>query len=262
MYTCEEVSKGVDFLEEAANKIDEQQIKHFHREEYRRGVKKGLPIGLGYFYVSIAFGMMAATGGLSPITALIISMTNLTSAGQFAGIGLIFNSATYIEIALTVFIINIRYFLMSLSLSQKLDPKVGILKKAMISFGITDEIFTMASLEKEILTFEFMMGLITLPYIGWALGTYVGAATTMLLPALLQDALGIALYAMFIALILPAIKESKAILITVVIAIGFSCAFKYVPYINKISSGFAVIIATMIAAGTAAYLFPIKEDEN
>jgi len=231
-----------------------------YKGEYKRGIKKGLPIGLGYLYVSIAFGMMAATGGLSPLNALIISMTNLTSAGQFAGIGLIFNGATYIEIALTIFIINIRYFLMSFSLSQKLSANVSTLKKAIIAFGITDEVFTMASLEKEELSYEFMLGLITLPYIGWAIGTYLGAATTTLLPGSMQDALGIALYAMFIALIVPAIRQSRAILLTVLIAVCFSCIFKYVPYLNNISSGFAIIIATVIAAGTAAYLFPIKEE--
>ncbi|MDF2612750.1 MAG: AzlC family protein [Clostridia bacterium] len=230
------------------------------KEEYKRGLKKGLPIGLGYLYVSVAFGMMAAAGGLSPISALVISMTNLTSAGQFAGIGLIFNSAAYIEIALTVFIINIRYFLMSLALSQKLSVSMGRFKKMIIAFGITDEIFTMASLEKQPLSYEFMLGLISLPYIGWGLGTYLGAATTMLFPPLMQDALGIALYAMFIAIIVPAIRESRAVLVTTGIAVSLSCVFKYAPYLKDISSGFAVIIATLIAAGTAAYLFPIKEE--
>ncbi len=229
-------------------------------QDYLRGVKKGLPIGLGYFYVSIAFGMMAAAGGLTPFVAAIISMSNLTSAGQFAGTRLILEAAHSIEIALTVFILNIRYFLMSLSLSQKIDQKMGKMKKALIAFGITDEIFTIASLEKGLLTFEFMIGLITLPYIGWAAGTYLGARATMLLSPLLQDALGIALYAMFIALILPAARSSKAVLTTLFIAVVISCMFKYIPYIRGISSGFAIIAAAMIAAAVAARLFPIKEE--
>ena len=225
---------------------------------YFQGLKKGLPIGLGYFYVSIAFGMMAVSGGLSPFSALVISMTNLTSAGQFAGTNLIIQHSGYFEIGLTVFVINIRYFLMSLSLTQRLE-KMTFLKKACIACGITDEIFTIASLEKEALTFKWMVGLMTLPYIGWALGTYVGAKTTSLLPVNLQDALGIALYAMFIALILPAVKKSKPIFITVALAVSCSLIFKYVPYINRISSGFAVIGATIFAAGIGAYCFPVKE---
>lgn len=252
--------KGVNLLKECLENIKSYKIAEWNREEYKRGIKKGLPIGLGYLYVSVAFGMMAAAGGMSPVSALVVSMTNLTSAGQFAGIGLIFNSAAYIEIALTIFVINSRYFLMSLSLSQKLSSHISTLKKAVIAFGITDEIFTMASLEKDELSYEFMLGLITLPYIGWALGTYLGAVTTMLLPLSLQDALGIALYAMFIALVVPAIRQSRAVLITVLIAVSFSCLFKYVPYLNSISPGFAIIIATVIAAGAAAYLFPIKEE--
>ncbi|WP_242875920.1 AzlC family ABC transporter permease [Cellulosilyticum sp. I15G10I2] len=236
--------------------INEEGIK-----EYIRGVKKGMPIGLGYLYVSIAFGMMAVTGGVLPIQALIISMTNLTSAGQFAGIKLIVHAASFAEIALTVFVINIRYILMSLSLSQRLGANMSQVKKAFIAFGITDEIFTMASLEKQQLTCAFMLGLMTLPYIGWALGTYLGAAATMLLSPLLQDALGIALYAMFIALIIPAARESKAVRITLIIAIGLSCLFKYAPYVNSVSSGFAIIAATILASALAAYLFPVKEEE-
>lgn len=230
-------------------------------QEYIKGLKKGVPIGLGYISVSFTFGMMVVTGGLSPYVALIISMTNLTSAGQFAGLGLIFNHASYLEIALTTFVINLRYMLMSLSLSQKLDPSINLLKRGIMAFGVTDETFTVASLEKETLTSGYMFGLITMPYIGWALGTYIGAVATTFLSNDLRNSLGIALYAMFIALIIPEMKKSKPILLVVVIAVAFSCIFKYVPYICKISSGFAVIICTILAAGTAAYFFPIKEDK-
>ncbi|SFC95720.1 AzlC family ABC transporter permease [Clostridium uliginosum] len=229
-------------------------------DDYIAGLKKGIPIALGYISVSITFGMMAARGGLSPFMALIISMTNLTSAGQFAGIGLIFNTASYLEIALTMFIINIRYMLMSLSLSQKLQRKIPLIQRCVISFGITDETFTLASLEEGDISSEFMLGIITLPYLGWALGTFIGAITTTILPNSLQDALGIALYAMFIALIIPQVKISKPIFIVVLIAIIFSCLFKFVPYLNKVSCGFAVIMSSIIASIIGAYFFPVKED--
>ncbi|WP_258049800.1 AzlC family ABC transporter permease [Clostridium weizhouense] len=228
--------------------------------KYKYGLKKGIPIGLGYLSVSITFGMMAVRGGLNPFIALLISMTNLTSAGQFAGINLIFNTASYLEIALTIFIINIRYMLMSLSLSQKMYDKIPLFKRLIISFGVTDETFTLASLEEGELSAEFMLGLITLPYLGWALGTFIGAITTKILPYSLQDSLGIALYSMFIALIIPQVKKSKPIFLVVIIAIIFSCLFKYLPLLNKISSGFVVIIVSLIASAIGAYFFPIKED--
>lgn len=228
--------------------------------DYKKGLKAGTAIGIGYISVSFAFGMLAVTGGLSPFAAVIISMTNLTSAGQFAGIGLIFNSSAYIEIFLTMLVINSRYFLMSFSLTQKLERRMSSFQKAIIAFGITDEVFAVASLEKEELSYAFMLGLMTCPYIGWALGTYIGAETTMLLTPSMQDALGIALYAMFIALIMPAAKASLPILITVLVAVVASCVFKYVPYLRNISFGFVIIIVTVIASGISAYLFPIKEE--
>ncbi len=234
--------------------------KIYNLDNYKYGLKKGIPISLGYLSVSITFGMMATQGGLSPWIALLISMTNLTSAGQFAGINLIFISATYLEIALTIFVINIRYMLMSLSLSQKIEDKIPLFKRLIISFGITDETFTLASLETNELTSEFMLGLMTLPYLGWALGTFIGAITTKFLPPSLQDSLGIALYAMFIALIIPQVKKSKPILVVVIIAVIISCIFRYITCLNKVSSGFVVIVASIISSAIGAYLFPIKED--
>ncbi len=234
--------------------------KIYNLDNYKYGLKKGIPISLGYLSVSITFGMMSTQGGLSPWIALLISMTNLTSAGQFAGINLIFISATYLEIALTIFVINIRYMLMSLSLSQKIEDKIPLFKRLIISFGITDETFTLASLETNELTSEFMLGLMTLPYLGWALGTFIGAITTKFLPPSLKDPLGIALYAMFIALIIPQVKKSKPILVVVIIAVIISCIFRYITCLNKVSSGFVVIVASIISSAIGAYLFPIKED--
>lgn len=229
--------------------------------EYIDGLTKGIPICLGYISVSITFGMMAVRGGMSPGMAVLISMTNLTSAGQFAGLGLIFANATYVELALTTFVINIRYMLMSLSLSQKLDSTIPFLNRCLISFGITDETFTISSLENKELSFQYMLGLITLPYIGWALGTYIGAVTTSFLPMALQDALGIALYSMFIALIIPEMKKSMAVLIVVIISIILSCILRYIPLLSNISSGFAVIIVSIISSCIGAYFFPLKEDK-
>lgn len=228
-------------------------------DEFKDGLKKGLPIGLGYISVSLTFGMMAVSGGISPLMAVFISFTNVTSAGQFAGIQLIFQTASYFEIALTVFVINIRYMLMSLSLSQKLTRTTTLLEKLILAFGVTDETFAVASLEEKPLTAPYMFGLITLPIIGWTFGTFLGAVASTILPVKLQDALGIALYAMFIALIIPESKKSKPILLVVLIAVFFSLLFRYVPFLHQLSSGFAIIISSLLASAIVAYFCPLKK---
>lgn len=233
-----------------------------NKKQFKRGLELGVPIGLGYFSVSIAFGMLAVGSGLSPLAAVIISMTNLTSAGQFAGVSLIAAGGSYIEMTLTMLMINARYFLMSLSLSQKFAKDFKRFEKLLVSFGVTDEIFAVAALEKEPICSSFLWGLITLPFVGWSLGTLMGAVMSGFLPSALQDALGIALYGMFIALIIPAAKGTKSILITILIAVACSCILKYIPGLNSISPGFAVIIVTLVAAGVAAYWYPIQEEED
>lgn len=227
-------------------------------DEFKDGLKKGLPIGLGYISVSLTFGLMAVSGGLTPSMAVFISLTNLTSAGQFAGIQLIFHTASYFEIALTVFVINIRYMLMSLSLSQKLSKTATLFEKLILAFGVTDETFAIASLEEKTLTAPYMFGLITLPILGWTLGTLIGAVTSSILPIKLQDALGIALYAMFIALIIPQSKKSKPVLLVVLIAVFLSFLFKYTPFLTQISSGFTIIISSLLSSAVVAYFFPLK----
>jgi 4-azaleucine resistance transporter AzlC len=172
------------------------------------GIQKSIPIALGYFPVSFTFGLMAVNGGIPVWIVILISMTNLTSAGQFAGTNLIIAGAGYVEIAITTFVINIRYMLMSLSLSQKLIRGISNAKRWIMSFGITDETFTVAAMQKNDITFSFMLGLEILPYIGWALGTAAGAIVCTLLPETLQNSMGIALYAMFIALVIPAATSS------------------------------------------------------
>ena len=232
-------------------------------DRYIDGLKKGLPIGLGYIPVSFTFGFMAVSGGMPAWIAVFISMSNLTSSGQFAGTQLILAGASYLEIAVTTLIINIRYSLMSLSLSQKLVPKTSVLHRLLFSFGITDEIFAVASMEKEQIDHVFMYGLITLPFSGWTAGTVLGAFSTGILPDSLKGAMGIALYAMFIALIIPPSKHSRPVLIIVLISIAITCLIKYLPIFSFISSGFRIIIASVLAAGIGTFLFPeITEEER
>lgn len=227
---------------------------------FREGVKDGIPIGLGYIPVSFTFGFLAVSGGFPVWVAVLISLTNLTSAGQFAGTNLILAGAGYLEVALTTFVINIRYMLMSLSLSQKLDQKAGTLKRLVLAFGITDETFVVSSLKPGTLKASYMIGLITMPIAGWNLGTFLGAVISGVLPAALQNAMGIALYAMFIALIIPAARKSRPVLMVIGAAVLVICILKYVPVFSFISSGFRVILATVAASAFGAWLFP-KEEE-
>jgi 4-azaleucine resistance transporter AzlC len=229
------------------------------RIEFERGVKLGLPIGLGYLPVSFTFGMMAVSGGLPVWMAVLISLTNLTSAGQFAGTGLIIANASLFEITLTTLVINIRYMLMSLSLSQQ-TTRMPLAQKGIVAFGITDETFAVAALEKNEVSFAFMLGLITCPYLGWALGTVLGAVTTSLLPEALQSAMGIALYAMFIALVVPAAKNSQAALTVAAVAVLISSLLKWLPGLRQISTGWSIIVATVIAATIGAFCFPEKDE--
>ncbi|MDK2878553.1 MAG: hypothetical protein PWR06_1269 [Thermoanaerobacteraceae bacterium] len=229
--------------------------------EFCHGLRQGIPIALGYIPVSFTFGLMAVNGGIPVWTAILISLSNLTSAGQFAGTNLIIANASLLEITLTTFVVNIRYMLMSLSLSQKVAPQMAFLKRCIVAFGITDETFAIASLEKGEITFNYFLGLVTCPYWGWALGTALGALTSSVLPKTFQSSMGIALYAMFIALVVPAAKKSKAALVVAITAICISSLFHWGPYLDRISGGWSIIFATIIASGVGAVLYPREEDE-
>ncbi len=229
---------------------------------FRRGLLGGLPIALGYLSVSFGFGITAAREGLGILASILISFTNLTSAGQVAGLAIITAGGTLWEMAATQFVINIRYFLMSLSLSQRLAPGFSLGHRALAAFGITDEIFGVASSEREEITPLYMYGLILLPLLGWTLGTMLGAVAGSLLPESIKNALGIAIYGMFVAIVVPPAKREKGVLLGVGIAVGIRCLIAYLPLLNIVSPGFAIIIAAVAAAAIAAALFPIRDREE
>ena len=227
-----------------------------------RGIYDGLPIGLGYLSVSFGIGIFAVAGGLSPLAAVLTSLTNMTSAGQVAGFEIIFAEGTLLEMALTQLVINIRYFLMSLSLSQRLDSSFTLRHRFLAAFGITDEVFGVASAKKHPLTPRYMYGLILLPLIGWTLGTLLGAVAGSILPEDLKNALGLAIYGMFVAIVVPPARDHRGVLIGVLVAIAISCVFAYVPIFSFVTSGFSIIVAAVLAAVVAALLFPIPKEEN
>lgn len=229
---------------------------------FKCGLKDGIPIALGYLSVSFGFGISAVNGGLSPLAAVIISLTNLTSAGQVAGVEVILALGTLIEMALTQLTINVRYSLMSLSLSQKLDQSFTLPHRLIASFGITDEVFGVASSKKDPLKPIYMYGLILLPFIGWTLGTLLGAVAGNILPQSVNSALGIAIYGMFVAIVLPPAKRETGVLAASLISIGVSLALAFIPLFSFITSGFAIIVSALAAAVVAALLFPIKEEDE
>ena len=232
-----------------------------NRTEYSKGVRRGLPVGVGYFSVSFGFGAMAASQGIKALDAGLISITNLTSAGQFAGLTLILASATLWEMVLTQLVINSRYALMSLALSQRMGQRIGILPRLVIAFFNTDEIFALAMARTEPLTVPFMLGLGSLPMVGWTGGTLLGALAGSVLPAGIRTALGVMLYGMFIAIVVPPAKKEKEILAVVMLALVLSCLFTYLPVLKDVSAGLSIVICTVAAAAAGALLFPIRDEE-
>ena len=227
---------------------------------YRTGVKRGLPVGVGYFSVSFGFGAMAAAQGIKALDATLISITNLTSAGQFAGLTLIVAAAGLWELILTMLVINSRYALMSLALSQRMGQKIGILPRMLIAFFNTDEIFALAMAEPQPLTVPFLLGLGLTPIIGWTSGTLCGALAGSVLPASLGTALGVMLYGMFIAIVVPPAKAEKPVLVTAILALVLSCGFRWLPVLNRVSAGIAIVVCTVAAAAFCAWRFPIEEE--
>ena len=230
------------------------------KTDFRRGFRHGIPIGLGYLSVSFAFGMKAVGDGLTVLQAVLISMTNLTSAGQIAALPLMVNGAGLAEMALTQLTINLRYALMSLSLSRKLDETMGTVQRLIFSFANTDEIFAVASSQPGKIGKHYLYGLMIAPWIGWSLGTLLGGAAGTLLPEFVRSALGIAIYGMFMAIILPPARRSRPVRFVVITAIALSLCFHYLPGLNTVSPGFVIIICGVLAAALGAWRFPAEED--
>ncbi len=231
-----------------------------NRTLFLKGIRHGMPIALGYLSVSFAFGIQAVGLGMTPMQAVLISMTNVTSAGQLAGIEQIARLAALVEVALTQLTINLRYALMSLSLSQKLDGTMGTLQRMIFAFCNTDEIFAVASSQPGKVGRDYLYGLMLSPWIGWSLGTLLGAVAGTLLPMFFRTALGIAIYGMFLAIILPPAREKKSVRLVVLLSVALSLAFRYVPVMNRVPAGYVIILCAVAAACVGAALYPVEED--
>lgn len=232
------------------------------KESFLAGLRDGIPICLGYIAVSFSFGIMARNAGLSVWEAVAISFTNLTSAGQFAGLSLIQASASYLEMAVTQLVINLRYCLMSCALSQKLDHRFAFFHRFFVSYGVTDEVFGVSICRTGRLSPWYSYGVILLAAPGWTFGTFLGVVSGNILPIRVISALSVALYGMFIAVIIPPARDSRILSGVVLISMLMSLIFSRAPYLNRISSGFQIILLTILIAGAAAFFFPIPEEDT
>ncbi|MBE6788374.1 MAG: AzlC family ABC transporter permease [Ruminococcaceae bacterium] len=228
---------------------------------FKKGIKDGLPICIGYFSVAFAFGIFAVAGGLSILQALLISMTNLTSAGQLAAVPIICAGGSLLELAISQLVINSRYCLMSISLSQRLGKSVSLADRFLIAFGNTDEIFAVSVSNSGFVGNRYMYGLILTPFLGWSMGTLVGAVAGNVLPTVVTTSLGVAIYGMFIAIVVPQAKRDRASALCVCISVVLSCAFRYIPVLNTVPNGFVIIICAVLASVAMALIAPIEISE-
>lgn len=223
-------------------------------------MRDGIPIALGYFAVSFSLGIQAKQIGVSALAATVMSFTNLTSAGEAAALTIIAANASYVEMAISQLVINIRYMLMSCALSQKLDPKASILHRFLVAFGVTDEIFGISIGTEGKLNPFYTYGAMALAIPGWTIGTCLGVVMGNILPVKIVNALSLALYGMFVAIFIPPAKEDKHVRIAVIAAMGCSLACTLIPYVKEISAGTRIIVLTVVIALAAAILFPIEDE--
>ena len=228
---------------------------------YLKGLRAGIPIGIGYVSVSFTFGIMAVSLGFAWWEAVIISALTVTSAGQLAGIGVMVNPGQYLTMLISQLTINVRYSFMSISLSQSVSKKFSGIKRWLLGFFMTDEIFAVASSEKCVEA-SFFLGLSTLPWIGWTLGTLLGSLIGGVLPPIIMNSLCIAIYGMFLAIIIPPAKKSKPIFIIIVLAALLHCGFYYLPVLRDIPSGISVSVSAILAATFGALYFPVRKTKE
>ncbi len=234
----------------------------FGRQYFLRGIKDGIPIGLGYFAVAFSLGISAKLAGLNAFQGLLASLLNNASAGEYAGFALIGADAAYLEVALVIFIANARYLLMSCALSQKFSPSTPFYHRLLIGFDVTDELFGLAIAQEGFLVPVYMYGafLATIPM--WAAGTALGIVAGNILPARIVSALSVAIYGMFLAVILPPARKDRVVAALVLVSFAASFAFSVLPLLRTLSSGMQTIILTTVISAVAALLFPVRESEE
>lgn len=229
-------------------------------DNWQSGLRDGFPLGIAYFAVAFAFGIVAAKSHVSIFDSFLISLTNLTSAGQFTGLGLIAAKVSYVEMFLTQIILNIRYLIMSCSLSQKYDADLPLIHRAITSFAVTDEMFGVVCCQPGKVSPFYTYGLLFMTVPSWCLGTVCGCFSGSLLPKALVSALGIVVYSLFFAIVVPPSKHDKVVRNVCVASMIMAVALAYLPYVKTLSSGMRIMIITLVVSGVAAILCPVKDD--
>ena len=232
------------------------------KEAFRRGIRDGAPIALGYFAVAFSLGIAARNAGLTAFQGFLISILNHASAGEYAGITLIAAQAAYWEMGLTILITNARYLLMSCALSQKLPPETPVWHRMGVGFGITDEIFAISMAWPGYLKPGYAYGAMAVAIPCWAMGTALGITAGNILPLRVVSALSVALYGMFLAIIIPPARKNRVVFGVVFLSFGASLGAKYLPLTSVWPVGTKVILLTLILAGGAALLFPVSGEEG
>ena len=230
------------------------------RRVFFDGMRDGLPIGLGYFAVSFSLGIVAKNAGINALQGFLMSLLNNASAGEYAGIMTISALAPYGEIALITLITNARYLLMSCALSQRISPQTPFFHRLILGFDITDEIFGITVAREGFINPFYTYGAMVTSIPFWAVGTSLGILAGEILPLRIVSALGVALYGMFLAVIIPPAKKDKVVASLVVVSFAVSYIFSKIPMLSGISGGTKTIILTVLIAGLAAILFPVKEE--
>lgn len=237
-------------------------MKSTNKMCFYKGLRNGMPICLGYLAVSFTLGIAAKNAGFTAFQAMLTSIGINASAGEFAGITLIAAGASYLEVAIMELVANARYLLMSCSLSQKLPAGTPLRHRLLLGFYVTDEIFGVSMAFPEKLNPFYTYGIISVAAPGWAIGTYLGVIMGNILPLSVVSALSVGLYGMFLAVIIPPARKDKILAILILISMVASYIFSKLPLVSGLSSGIRTILLTVIIAGAAAILFPVKEEEN
>ena len=233
-----------------------------NRSEFTRGMRDGIPIGLGYFAVAFSLGITAKAIGLTPITCMITSILCHASAGEYAVYSMIAANATYVEMTIMIFIANARYLLMSTAMSQRMHPSLSLVHRLFMGFGITDELFGIAIARPGNLNPNYMYGGMSVAIPMWALGSGIGCFSGGVLPDRLVSALSVALFGMFIAIIIPPVRENHLIGALIAVCFIASFIFSKLPLFAAISGGTKTIILTVVISAAAALLFPHNEQEG
>lgn len=243
-------------------KKDAKPVYAFRKSVFKKGIRDGVPIALGYFAVSFSLGIAARRAGFSPLQGFLASLLNNASAGEYAAFALIASGASYLEVAIITLIANARYLLMSCALAQKFIPETPFFHRFLIGYDVTDELFGITIARPGPLNPWYTYGAILLAAPAWASGTALGIVAGNLLPLRAVSALSVALYGMFLAIIIPPARKSRVVAALVAISFFLSFVCNYLPGISSLSDGTRTILLTVLISSAAALLFPVKQEAD